>query len=645
MSAELEKGAERLQRLVLDGPGNALVRFSFFLAIAVLIGLIILAAATLLDITLRAFTAYTVRGLFELSGLFMAIIIAGLMSLVFLRRRNISVDVMRKMAGSNQLGVHLISALSEAVIIVGFAVVLGFRALDAYEYGEKTMVVGWSTTGLWIAVCLTMLIGAVLVVGRHLAQWGRLIVTKAYQQPGFWRGLAVVFGSVVLSALLLVFFLTEDTSPSTQAGIGFLALYILIAAQIPIGVALALLGVSCLALTLGVEQSLVLAQNEVSRALTSIDMAAIPLFLLMGNFATWAGLSGDIFKAGTALVGSRRGGLAIASVAGCGGFGAISGSSIATTATFGKVAFVEMEKRNYAHSLAAGCIAAGGTLGALIPPSVVLIVYCVVVEESIQVAFQAALIPGLLALSMYVMAIMLAVRMKPDLAPTVETFDWPYARKALVQAWRPTLLFLLVLGGLYGGIFTTQEAASVGAILAFLFAITTPGFTWQKFKESLMDTALNAGAIYVIFIGANIFASFMSFSDVASLILELVNIDTTPHWLILLALVVIYLLLGTVFDTLAAVLVTTPLVVPLILGMDYDLIWWGVVTLSLVEIGMITPPLGMNVFVMRSVVGSRLELATIFKGVVPFLIADLVRVTLLVCFPIITLWLPSLLSS
>lgn len=645
MNADLETGTERLRRLVLDGNGNAVVRFSFFLAIAALIGLIIVAAATLVDITLRAFTSYTVRGLFELSGLFMAIIISGLISLVFLRRRNISVDVMRKMAGSNQLGVHLVSALSEAVIIVGLAVVLGFRALDAHEYGEKTMVVGWSTTGLWIVACAMMSIGAILVVSRNLAQWGRLIATKAYKEPGFLRGIGVVLGAFALSAFLLVFYLADDASPSTQAGIGFLALYILIAAQVPIGVALALLGVSCLALTLGVEQALVLAQNEVSRGLTSIDMAAIPLFLLMGNFATWAGLSGDIFNAGTALVGSRRGGLAIASVTGCGGFGAISGSSIATTATFGKVAFAEMEKRNYAHSLAAGCIAAGGTLGALIPPSVVLIVYCVVVEESIQVAFQAALLPGLLALTMYVIAIMIAVRLKPELAPTVDKFDWPYARKALVQAWRPTLLFLMVLGGLYGGVFTTQEAASVGAILAFLFAITTRGFTWQKFKESLMDTALNAGAIYVIFMGANIFASFMSFSDVASLILELVNIDTTPHWLILLALVVIYLLLGTVFDTLAAVLVTTPLVVPLILGMDYDLIWWGVVTLSLVEIGMITPPLGMNVFVMRSVVGDRLELATIFKGVVPFLIADLVRITLLVCFPIITLWLPSVLSS
>lgn len=269
MKVDLETGAERLQRLVLDGSGHALVRFSFFLAIAVLICLIIVAAATLVDITLRAFTSYTVRGLFELSGLFMAIIISGLISLVFLHRRNISVDVMRKMAGSNQLGVHLVSAFSEAVIIIGLAVVLGFRALDAYEYGEKTMVVGWSTTGLWITACVMMSIGAVLVVSRNVAQWGRLIVHKAYQQPGFWRGLGVVFGAVALSALLLFLYLTEDTSPSTQAGIGFLALYILIAAQIPIGVALALLGVSSLALTLGAEQALVIAQNEVSRALTS----------------------------------------------------------------------------------------------------------------------------------------------------------------------------------------------------------------------------------------------------------------------------------------------------------------------------------------------------------------------------------------
>lgn len=641
----IQENTERLRRLVLEGNGSALMRLSLFLAIIVLVGLIVLAAATLVDIALRAFSSYTVRGLFELSGLFMAIIIAGLMSLVFLQRRNISVDVMRKVAGDNQLGVQLICALSEVVVFVGLAVVLGFRAWDAYEYGEKTMVVGWSTTGLWVTACVVMSIGALLAVIRHIAQWGRLFATKAYAVPGFWRSLSVIIGAFALAALLLVLYLNEDTSPSTQAGIGFLALYILIAAQVPIGVALALLGVASLALTLGAEQALVIAQNEVGRALTSIDMAAIPLFLLMGNFATWAGLSGDIFKAGTALVGSTRGGLAIASVSGCGGFGAISGSSIATTATFGKVAFAEMEKRNYAHSLAAGCIAAGGTLGALIPPSVVLIVYCVVVEESIQVAFQAALLPGLLALSMYVIAIMIAVRLKPELAPNVDKFDWPYARKALIQAWRPTLLFLLVLGGLYGGIFTTQEAASVGAILAFFFAVTSPDFTWVKFKESLIDTAINSGAIYVIFMGANIFASFMSFSDVASLILDLVNLETTPHWLILLALVLIYLLLGTVFDTLAAVLVTTPLVVPLILGMGYDLIWWGVVTLSLVEIGMITPPLGMNVFVMRSVVGERLELATIFRGVVPFLLADLVRITLLVCFPIITLWLPSLLSS
>ena len=375
-----------------------------------------------------------------------------------------------------------------------------------------------------------------------------------------------------------------------------------------------------------------------------MDMAAIPLFLLMGNLAMWAGLSGDIFKAGAAVIGSRRGGLVYASVAGCGAFGAICGSSIATVASFGKIAFTEMEKRNYAHSLAAGCIAAGGTLGALIPPSVVLIVYCIVVEVSIPVAFKASLIPGLLALALYIIAAAIVVRINPQLAPGVEKFDATVARKALVQAWRPVVLFVLVLGGLYGGYFTTQEAASVGAALALIFALLSKDFDRAKFKESLVDTAMNSGAIYVIFIGANIFANFMSFSDVARMVLSFVDINTTPHWLVLFSLVVFYLLLGTVFDTLAAVLVTTPLVIPLIIGMDYDLIWWGIVTLSLVEVGMITPPLGMNVFVMRSVVGERLSLNTIFKGIVPFLFADLFRIFLLVVFPSITLWLPSVLG-
>lgn len=644
MNAQVQEDRARTERLVLLGQAKWLDRISIAGAVTALVGLVFLAVLTLVDIFLRAFSSYGVRGLFELNGLFMAIIIAGFMSLVFLSRRNIHVDVMRKLAGQNQLGVFLLATLSEAIVMVGFAVVLGFRAWDAYSYNETTTVIGFPTTALWFIACVLMTVGALLTLGRSLAQWGRLITLKAYEKAGFWRGLGVTLGAFGLSASLLFIFLNEETGPGTQAIVVFIGLYVLIAAQIPIGISLALLGMASLGLTLGVESAFILAQNEVSHALTSIDMAAIPLFLLMGNFATWAGLSGDIFKAGTAVVGSRRGGLVIASVMGCGGFGAICGSSIATTATFGKVAFAEMEKRNYAQSLAAGCIAAGGTLGALIPPSVVLIVYCIVVEVSIQVAFQAALIPGLLALGMYILAIMITVRIKPELAPTVEEFDWVVARKALIQAWRPTILFILVLGGLYGGFFTTQEAASVGAVLALLFAVCSPEFTKQKFVVSLIDTALNAGAIYVIFIGANIFAGFMSFSDVASLILDFINIEKTPHWLILFALVVFYLLLGTIFDTLAAILVTTPLVIPLIIGMDYDLVWWGVVTLSLVEIGMITPPLGMNVFVMRSVVGDRLPLATIFRGVVPFLAADLVRIILLVVFPAITLWLPSVLK-
>ncbi|MCO7643569.1 TRAP transporter large permease [Pseudomonas sp. S 311-6] len=615
------------------------------MAWAALTLLLAVSAGTLVDIILRAFTPYTVRGLFELNGLFMAIIVAGFSGLVFVRHLNIRMDVMKAVAGSNQMAVRLLCELAEVAVFGWLAAVLLFRAQDAQEYGEKTMVVGWHTAGWWAVAGVLMSLAALLVLIQALQRWYAMLRTRAYAQPGFWRGALVTAGTIAVCAVLTVLFINEDSSPGMQASMAFVVLYLLIAAQIPIGVSLALVGVASLALTLGAEQALVVSQNEVGRALTSMDMAAIPLFLLMGNFATWAGLSGDIFNSGTALLGSRRGGLAMASVLGCGGFGAICGSSIATTATFGKVAFVEMERRNYAHSLAAGCIAAGGTLGALIPPSVVLIVYCVVVEQSIQVAFQAALIPGLLALSMYVVAIFISVRLKHSLAPDVEQFDWQVARAAMIKAWRPVLLFALVLGGLYGGMFTTQEAASVGALLAFVFAVGTKGFTLEKFKASLIDTAINAGAIYVIFIGANIFASFMSFTDITQLVLSLVDINVMPHWLILFGLVLFYLLLGTVFDTLAAVLVTTPLVVPLIVGMDYDLIWWGVVTLSLVEIGMITPPLGMNVFVMRSVVGDRLPLATIFRGVTPFLMADLVRVILLTAFPMITMWLPGLLSS
>ncbi len=616
-----------------------------FMAWAALTLLLVVSAGTLVDIILRAFTPYTVRGLFELNGLFMAIIVAGFSGLVFVRHLNIRMDVMTALAGSNQTAVRLLCELVEVAVFGWLAIVLLFRALDAHEYGEKTMVVGWQTAGWWAVAGALMSLAALTVLIQALQRWYAVLRDRTYAQPGFWRGALVTAGTIAACAVLTVLFINEDSSPGMQASMAFLVLYLLIAAQIPIGVSLAIVGVASLALTLGGEQALVVSQNEVGRALTSMDMAAIPLFLLMGNFATWAGLSGDIFNSGTALLGSRRGGLAMASVLGCGGFGAICGSSIATTATFGKVAFVEMERRNYAHSLAAGCIAAGGTLGALIPPSVVLIVYCVVVEQSIQVAFQAALIPGLLALTMYVLAIFISVRLKPSLAPDVEEFDWKVARAAMVKAWRPVLLFALVLGGLYGGMFTTQEAASVGALLSFVFAVGTKGFTLDKFKASLIDTGINAGAIYVIFIGANIFASFMSFTDITQLVLSLVDINTMPHWLILLGLVLFYLLLGTVFDTLAAVLVTTPLVVPLIVGMDYDLIWWGVVTLSLVEIGMITPPLGMNVFVMRSVVGDRLPLSTIFRGVTPFLMADLVRVILLTVFPVITMWLPGVLSG
>ncbi|KRW81646.1 hypothetical protein AQ621_03590 [Marinobacter sp. P4B1] len=421
---------------------------------------------------------------------------------------------------------------------------------------------------------------------------------------------------------------------------GFLLAYALILLQIPVGVALLVVGGLGIGGYLGWPQALAITGNVVVGTATSLDLIAIPLFLLMGNFATASGMSGQIYRAASSALGSRKGGLAIASIVGCGGFGAICGSSIATTATFGKVAFSEMVDRRYASALAAGTIAAGGTLGALIPPSVVLIIYAIIAEVSIQESFQAALIPGLLALVLYCLAIIVTIRLKPELAPETQAFDRNTAVRDLIKAWRPVVLFGLVVGGLYGGIFTTQEAGSVGAVLALLFFFFSGNFSFSGFWDGLQDTALNSAAIYVIYIGASVFAALMSFAGAADLILEYVKPEETSHFVILAVLVLIYLAIGTIFDTVAAVLVTAPVVLPLIAGMGYDLVWWGVVTLSLVEVGMITPPLGLNVFVMKSVVGNRAQMMEIFRGVTPFLVADAVRIVLLVSFPAIALWLP-----
>ena len=617
-----------------------MTKLSSGLMYAAMVGLMLLAVATVVDVGGRKLVdGFSVRGIYELSSLLMAVIVAMSVAPAFLQRRNLTLDLfLPRMGDARVLG--LFAAVLEMIFLSLVAWQIYLRGVDAVEFHETTSLLEVPVAPFWYVTSFALVFATLALAWQTLRSLGALLEAPRRQ---VLRAI-VSFSLIVLIAGLLIWQVASgDLGPGWRATAAFVTLYLLLLGGQPIGIGLGLSGFVFLLVDIGSRQAFAVVGNEAIKAFSSTSLSAIPLFMLMGAFAVRAGMARDIFSAASALTAGLRGGLPVASILGCAAFGAISGSSIATTATFGKVAFGEMKARGYDTALATGSLAAGGTLGALIPPSVVLIIYCVLVEVSILDAFMAALIPGLLAAALYVVAIMISIRLRPELSPAPSGFDTRMFLRALLAAWRPILLFTLVLSGLYGGVFTTQEAAAVGAVLALVFALFSPEFTLRGFWNSLAEAAVNSAAIYVVVAGANMFAAYLTMTDITTTVLTVVDLNTTPYWLILLCIVIMYLILGSVFDTMAAVLVTAPFIIPLITAMGYDLIWWGIVMLSLVEIGMITPPIGMNVFVMQSVIAREVPLSTIFRGTVPFLMADVVRLLLLILFPIISLWLPGVL--
>lgn len=617
-----------------------MVKLASGLMYAAMIGLMLLAAATVVDVGGRKLVdGFSVRGIYELSSLLMAVIIAMTMASAFLQRRNLTLDLFLSRMGDGRV-LGLVAAALEILFLSIVAWQIYLRGVDAAEFHETTSLLEVPVAPFWYVTSFVLGFAALALAWQTLRGLGAF--RAAPRDQVLWAVISLSL-TAVMAAGLVWLVAAGDVSAGWRALAAFATLYLLLLTGQPIGIGLGLSGFVFLLVDIGSRQAFAVVGSEAIKALSSNSLSAIPLFMLMGAFAVRAGMARDIFAAASALTAGLRGGLPVASILGCAAFGAISGSSIATTATFGKVAFSEMKARGYDTALATGSLAAGGTLGALIPPSVVLIIYCVLVEVSILDAFMAALVPGLMAAALYVVAIMISVRLRPGLCPAPAGFDFRAFFRALVSAWRPVLLFSMVLSGLYGGVFTTQEAAAVGAVLALAFAVFSPDFTLRGLWDSFAEAALNSAVIYVVVAGANMFAAYLTMTDITTTVLTVVNVDTTPHWLILLCIVVMYLILGSVFDTMAAVLVTAPFIIPLITAMGYDLIWWGIVTLSLVEIGMITPPIGMNVFVMQSVIAREVPLSTIFRGTIPFLMADAVRLVLLILFPIITLWLPGVL--
>ncbi|QDM00104.1 TRAP transporter permease [Rhodopseudomonas palustris] len=428
-------------------------------------------------------------------------------------------------------------------------------------------------------------------------------------------------------------------SNETVAVIGFVILFVLMLLRVPVGMAMGLVGVTGFGYLTGLEPALKLVGQTTMRTVTDYSFGVIPMFLLMGAFVSASGISRELFRAGNTFVGHWKGGLGIATIGACGGFAAISGSSVATAATFSAVAYPEMRRYGYPQSFSTGVIAVGGTLGAMLPPSTVLAVYGIITQQDIGKLFIAGILPGLLAIVMHMITIWIIGMARPGFLPAGPKSSWSDRLAAFRDVWSPLLLFVFVIGGLYGGFFIPTEAGAVGAVGAFLIGVARGKLSRDGILQSLLQATRTAAAVFTILIGAICFGYFLTITQTPQHITEfLTGLGIGPYGVLALILVM-YLVLGCVMDAMAMVILTVPIVFPLITALGFDPIWFGIVIVMTVELGLISPPVGMNVFVIKSVIKD-VSMSTVFKGVAPFVITDLIRLMILIAFPIIAVWLP-----
>jgi tripartite ATP-independent transporter DctM subunit len=429
-------------------------------------------------------------------------------------------------------------------------------------------------------------------------------------------------------------------SADAVAVIGFIILFVLMLLRVPVGMAMGLVGVTGFGYLVGSGPAFKLIGQTSMRTVTDYTFGVIPMFLLMGAFVSASGISSELFRAANTFVGHRKGGLGVATIAACAGFAAISGSSIATAATFSSVAYPEMRRYGYPQSFATGVIAAGGTLGAMLPPSTVLAVYGIITQQDIGKLFVAGIFPGLLAISMHMMTIGVIGAVRPGFLPAGPKSTWHQRLFGLRDVWAPLALFFFVIGGLYGGVFTPTEAGGVGAGGAFILGVLRGRLSRADIRASLLQATRTAAAVFTVLIGALLFGYFLTVTQVPQKVTEfMTGLGLGPYGVLAL-IMLMYLVLGCLMDAMAMIILTVPIIFPVITALGFDPIWFGVIIVMTVELGLIHPPVGMNVFVIKSVVKD-VKFATIFKGVIPFIVTDMVRLVILIALPIIATYLPS----
>jgi len=632
----LETRLERLTRVVA--------------ALGVL-GMLVAAGATVLDIVLRTMASSGVIALNEIVSMTFAVAIAACIPAGLAGGVNLKIDILSRWM-TPRLTAWL-DAFGAVLLLIFFALLaqqIAIFAAGLARQGRVTVILGLPQAPFMMAVVVLLAIGtlvqAVITVNLfHRAwRWARPAPGSGHQALTVVAAvLAVVMAGALLYGAINLTSVSRwvATNPGKAVGIGFAVMWIFMLGQIPLATLTGLIGIVGAALFIGFAPALSAFATEATGLLTNNQIATLPLFLMMGSFAAVSGMADDLYRLAHAGFGRFRGGLALATIGSCAGFGALTGSSLATAATIGRVAIPEMRARGYSAALATGVCAAGGTLGPLVPPgSGPIIVFALLTEASVGQLFVASVGPAILAIALYLLTILLYVRVAPRSVPAASgAIDPVELRAALVRCIPVGLLVFGVMGGLYFGFFTDTESAAVGAIGAFLCAVARGKLNRGTFFEVMVETTATTAMVYGLIIGAQIFSFFVGVSALTESATALVgNLNWSP--IALMALILFgYLVLGTVMESFAVMIITVPIITPLVLSMGYDVIWWGIVMLCVVETGMIHPPFGLNVFVLKGITPDA-TLWTIYKGVTPFVAADLVKLVLLVLLPAIALWLP-----
>ena len=425
------------------------------------------------------------------------------------------------------------------------------------------------------------------------------------------------------------------------AGIGFLAVFALMMVGMPIAFAMLGVGLAGIWLMFGERTAMGMIGQMPVNTTMSYELSVIPMFILMGVLVTRARMSGDLYRLCHGFLGHRPGGLAMATVVACGGFSAVCGSSIATAATMAKVAMPEMRRYGYSDALASASVAAGGTLGILIPPSVILVIYGIATGTDIGALFIAGIVPGLVAVLLYVAAVAVMARIDPKSAPAAPRVAWGERLRYALAVGPIVALFVLIIGGLYWGVFTPTEAAGVGAGGALLFALWRRSLGPRAFMDSLVETVRTTASLFMVLIGALVFSNFVNLAGMPKALLELIDSLGLGPMGVILAILAIYLVLGMFMESLSMILLTIPIFFPVIIAQGFDPIWFGIFAVMVTELSLITPPVGLNLFVIKGVIRD-ISIGTIYRGILPFVIADMVRLALLIALPGMALYLPEL---